>query len=325
MFVFFLVFLISTSTFFICFCQTSLFRLVIDNGYILNQEPIESTIKSENKIICFMQCQQNPNCCFVHIQNIQEPNQFECNLFELSDSVETEKRNQSQIFEILNEPNKCGIHKDCKEWFHLGFKNDGVYNIKINGRVTKVYCDMTSNGGGWTVFQRRFNGKVDFQRTWNEYKNGFGDVSGEYWLGNEFIHQLTDGKSNILIRIEATDFQGVHKYIIYKGFRVESEINKYKLHTGVFEDGTSALGPNWENHNEMFFSTKDRDNDMHASKHCAVYYGGGWWHKHCFHMNPNNHYSAIENVASGSGMSWHAWHNGHTKVMKTFQMSMKEI
>ena len=136
---------------------------------------------------------------------------------------------------------------------------------------------------------------------------------------------MTDEKSNILVSIEATDFQEVHKYIIYKGFKVESEINTYKLHTGVFEDGTSALGPNWEGHNKMFFSTKDCEYDIDSSRHCAIAFGGGWWHEKCFTLNPNNHYSAVEKLLFGSAMSWHAWHNGHTKVMKTFQMSMKEV
>ena len=97
------------------------------------------------------------------------------------------------------------LQKIVYNGFELGFKNDGVYNIKINGQITKVF-DMTTNGGGWTVIQRRIDGQVDFQRTWEEYKNGFGDINGEYWLANEFIHQMTSGKSNVLIKIEATNF-----------------------------------------------------------------------------------------------------------------------
>lgn len=44
----------------------------------------------------------------------------------------------------------------------------------------------------WTIIQRRFNGTIDFYRNWNNYKNGFGDLRSEFWLGNEKIHQLTN-------------------------------------------------------------------------------------------------------------------------------------
>ena len=151
--------------------------------------------------------------------------------------------------------------------------------------------------------------------------NGFGDVNGEYWLGNEFIHQMTSGKSNVLIKIEATDFQNVHRYI--KGFSVEIEANKYKVHTGVFEDGNSTLGRNWLYHNDMAFTTKDCDNDQSPSN-CAIEHGGGWWHNYCFKVNPNNHYSPTENVHNGKGMSWYNWFKMYEKALKTFRMLMKE-
>ena len=74
-----------------------------------------------------------------------------------------------------------------------GIKEDGIYSIFTkNVSPIKVYCDMTTDGGGWIVIQKRFDGSVDFNRNWNDYKNGFGDVNGEYWLGNEFIYQYTE-------------------------------------------------------------------------------------------------------------------------------------
>ena len=86
----------------------------------------------------------------------------------------------------------------------------GVYNINFGNEVKPVYCDMNTAGGGWTVIQRRgdFGNPQDyFLRNWNEYKNGFGDLREDHWLGLEKIHQLGIGKQQELL-IELEDFEG---------------------------------------------------------------------------------------------------------------------
>ena len=74
----------------------------------------------------------------------------------------------------------------------MGNTKDGVYSIDPDGGGSfNVSCDMTTDGGGWTVFQRRQGGSVDFYRNWTDYKYGFGNMSGEFWLGLENIERLT--------------------------------------------------------------------------------------------------------------------------------------
>ena len=88
---------------------------------------------------------------------------------------------------------------------------------------------MTTDGGGWTIFQRRLDGSVDFYRGWNDYKNGFGQMDGEYWLGLDKIHRLSNSGENFL-RIDMQDFEGEHRYAQYGGFRIGNEKEDYTLH-----------------------------------------------------------------------------------------------
>lgn len=91
-------------------------------------------------------------------------------------------------------------HKDCAHIKkHKPSSRDGVYTIYPTPTTKKtVFCDMTTNGGGWTVIQRRIDGKTNFFRNWKDYKNGFGHADHEYWLGNDAIHELTKDKKQIL-------------------------------------------------------------------------------------------------------------------------------
>ena len=92
---------------------------------------------------------------------------------------------------------------------------------------------MTTSGGGWTVIQRRLDGSVDFHRGWQDYKNGFGHLDGEFWLGLEQIRALTASKFNQL-RIDLEDFSGNTRYAIYQNVSIADEANKYRLSIGSY-------------------------------------------------------------------------------------------
>ena len=177
------------------------------------------------------------------------------------------------------------VARDCQELFSAGFKESGVYTANPTNKASfEVFCDMKTDGGGWTVFHKRFNGARDFYRGWEEYKNGFGDIRGEFWLGNEKIHQLTEIPSQLRVEIKTKD--DGNKYAKYSTFAVTNEAFNYTLFVG-FYSGTAK--DKLAYHNGMAFTTKDRDNDE-SSDNCAVNGKGAWWYKSCWNSNLNSNY-----------------------------------
>ena len=87
---------------------------------------------------------------------------------------------------------------------------------------------MTTSNGGWTVIQRRVVGSVNFYRKWVDYKKGFGNKLGEYWLGLDNIHALTS-KGQFELLINMADFKGNNRFAKYNSFMVMNEANNYRL------------------------------------------------------------------------------------------------
>ena len=109
-----------------------------------------------------------------------------------------------------------------------------MYAIKPdNLSAFDVFCDQTTAGGGWTVFQKRLDGSVDFYLNWNDYKHGFGNPNCEFWLGLDKIHRLISYNNNVL-RVDLEDFEGNTAYAEYNMFGVMSENDKYRLILGAY-------------------------------------------------------------------------------------------
>ncbi len=99
-----------------------------------------------------------------------------------------------------------------------------LYNIKVFG-LAQAKCDMETAGGGWTVIQNRQDGSVDFNGTWQEYREGFGSPQGEHWLGNAALYALTATGQHQL-RIELEDWHLQKRHATYNNFKVASETQR---------------------------------------------------------------------------------------------------
>ncbi|XP_052106208.1 ficolin-1-like isoform X5 [Mytilus californianus] len=120
---------------------------------------------------------------------------------EIKDYFDDMKQNST---DAISKDSSAHIYRDCSDLDRKHLRS-GVYKISPEGRAGfNVYCDMETDGGGWTVFQRRQDGKVDFYRGWTEYVKGFGDVKTEFWLGNDKLNDLTS-KGNYELRVDLVD------------------------------------------------------------------------------------------------------------------------
>ncbi|XP_068683841.1 microfibril-associated glycoprotein 4-like [Montipora foliosa] len=202
-------------------------------------------------------------------------------------------------------------YKNCVDVYNSGEKISGVYKIDPDGLGEfEVYCDHTTAGGGWTVFQKRQDGSVDFFRAWDAYKRGFGNLNGEFWLGLDKIHRLTVSSSSKL-RVDLEDIHGNTAFAEYSSVTVASERAKYQLSLGTY---SGTAGDSLGYHRGQAFSTKDRDNDKYGGN-CASADKGAWWYNSCHYSNLNGLY--LNGKTDGSGMTWYYWKNSQYSVKRS--------
>ncbi|XP_058123407.1 microfibril-associated glycoprotein 4-like [Anopheles ziemanni] len=197
----------------------------------------------------------------------------------------------------------------------------GIYKIqpeKPFKQPMSVLRDQEYESGGWTVIQQRFDGSVDFYRGWQEYKNGFGSLEGEFWLGLDRIHQLTASKPNELV-VLLEDFDGNRTYARYERFSIGDEAQKYLV---ASIDGYSGTAGNaMSGIKGVPFTTLDSDNDTWY-KNCAVQFTGAWWYTACHSSNLNGRYLRGETKEYASGMVWYEF-RGHYYALKSSKMMIR--
>ncbi|XP_063431295.1 ryncolin-4-like [Mytilus trossulus] len=219
---------------------------------------------------------------------------------------------ESELTCKVKRPTDCGdLDKStCKS---------GIYKIfpyKTYG--FNVFCEMEKHGGGWTVIQRRMNGKTTFYRNWYSYKRGFGNQWEEFWLGNDHLHQLTS-QGKYKLRIDLKDFDNNQKYALYKKFSVGRERSGYVLDVSGY---SGNAGDSMAYQNRMKFSTKDKDND-HYSRSCAVRFKGVWWYRGCHLSNLNGLYLKGKHKSFANGIDWKTWKGYHYSLKETVMMIRK--
>ncbi|KAI8493628.1 hypothetical protein Bbelb_285490 [Branchiostoma belcheri] len=225
---------------------------------------------------------------------------------------------------------------DCSQ-IHtaLAMFNDvtsGEHDIKPLGMSSpiSVYCDQTTDGGGWTVIQRRFDGSLHFDRPYNDYRYGFGSADGEQWLGLEPMYHLTYHNAYELY-IELEDWSGVVKYALYDSFSVGDSSTNYRLNVGGYSgtagDGFDLSRPSSGlDLNGQGFSARNVDHDA-SSGSCAgnSLVSGGWWYNSCGYSALNGPYLRPSDRTSHSayGVYWQLFGGSDHYYLKKSKMMIR--
>ncbi|KAL7648014.1 UNVERIFIED_CONTAM: hypothetical protein RMT77_001630 [Armadillidium vulgare] len=230
-------------------------------------------------------------------------------------------------------------HMDC---YDVKIENplamDGIFSFHLDykgKRPIKVYCDMITEGGGWTVIQQRLPREENdtsfytgFLRNFHDYQVGFGSADNDYWLGLENLYSLTNSRQYEL-RIELGDFANKKAHAHYKRFYVEGESQGYRLHVnGYSGNAGDSLSTDKEYDNftadGMLFSTYDEDHDTSAEINCSSFWNiGGWWFNRCSWANLNGPYNFQEEGEDCIGVNWHKWRN--KQCLKSTKMMIRPV
>ncbi|XP_033643378.1 fibrinogen C domain-containing protein 1-like [Asterias rubens] len=185
----------------------------------------------------------------------------------------------------------------------------GVYTLNLTSipGLQQAYCDMETAESGFIVIQRRRDGSVDFNRSWSEYQEGFGDLEGEFWWGNEKLRTLTDTEVStweLVVDLEA--FDGDVGRVRYGNFSVTGEL--YDLTVEDF-DSLNDEGDGLVQQ-QLAFTTIDEDNDKSRPKNCARERKGGWWYTKCKKIGSNlngKYFNETQSHGPDEGVLWKPW------------------
>ena len=199
----------------------------------------------------------------------------------------------------------------CQKLLEAGIVDSGVYTIYPDGFSDglEVYCDMETDGGGWIVIQRRQDGSVDFNRNWAEYRDGFGDLSGEFWFGNENISMVAGSTEPWQLRVDLENMAGEKAPSVYSDFKLKG--GDYQFYVGLPHEniaGDALSQKTWTP-----FSTRDVVN-VYLWNECQP--TGGWWILKCPESTLNSPYV---------DMKWNTWEvtQGNPHPLKSCSMKIR--
>ncbi|EDS41655.1 conserved hypothetical protein [Culex quinquefasciatus] len=200
--------------------------------------------------------------------------------------------------ESKDDTKKANI-KSCKS---ANSKSSGIFNLLLTDDSPPI---------------PRFDGSVNFYRGWSDYRDGFGVIGEEFWLGLEAIHQITK-RGTYELMVELEDFSGNYKYARYTEFQLGGEAEKYALNKLGSYSGTADDSLAY--HKGMKFSTFDSDNDPHSSN-CAKQYKGAWWYQACHFSNLNGEHL---NQKSSATINWQKSTSWTEAGLKYTRMMIRE-
>ncbi|KAL7387275.1 hypothetical protein ABVT39_021215 [Epinephelus coioides] len=219
-------------------------------------------------------------------------------------------------------PDMTNLPSDCSDLFNRGERVSGVYAIRPSGAEPfMAFCDMGKDHGA-TIIQRRRDGSVNFDQTWEKYENGFGDFQGEFWLGLRKIHSLA-AQGNSVLHIQLEDWKQGRRFIEYR-FHLNGPESNYTIHLTHL---SGDLPDPMSNHTGMMFSTKDRDNDNLQDSSCAHNYTGGWWFNACGDTNLNGRYFHVRPKGRSERRRGIQWRTGQraSYTLKHTQISVHPV
>ncbi|XP_059169197.1 ficolin-2-like [Physella acuta] len=327
-------FLLSTHTtiFIELICCAIVFALDVStcNYYVYNQSevlmlPLGKQLTNVDLVSCGGQCLVTNTCFSFAYNKVTRSCFLGSGLIPYNNTVESLNTKVYSVGLIRNssalnyvtlgknptfDPFNPNVYKSCRDVI----SNEPRKVVTLTSGLV-VMCDTVTDGGGWTIFQRRVSGTVIFYRGWEEYKRGFGDYGiGEFYLGNENIFSITS-KATHELRIDLV-YNGTY-YAKYSRFKLSSETELYTLSISGY---TGNAGDSLRVHNNRSFSTLDRDNDAWGG-HCAVVDIGAWWYRSCHDSNLNGQWG---NTNYGPGLNWFTL-TGHYSNVQLSEMKMRTI
>ena len=165
--------------------------------------------------------------------------------------------------------------------------------------ILQVYCDMDTDGGGWTVFQRRKDGSQNFHFVF-AFVEGFGDLNGEFWLGLDPITRLTPNHGGTSLRVDLLDSQGHPGYATYDTFGVS--LPGYQLTVANFTGGNAR--DSLIAHSGALFQSR-----VGHIFTCSGRFFSSWWFTadySCFHSNLNGLYTPRQDRQQ-TGILWNSF------------------